>query len=51
VWNALAHGASDLDTLAARAGLPARECMAAVTALELAGCVECAPTGEVRKRP
>lgn len=50
VWEALAHGAADLDTLTARSGLPVRECLAAVTSLELAGAVECALTGEVRRR-
>lgn len=50
VWNALERGAGDLDTLTARARLPARRCLAAVTALELAGAVECALTGEVRRR-
>ena len=50
VWNALGRGALDLDSLAARAELPARQCMAAVTALELAGAIECALTGEIRRR-
>lgn len=50
VWDALARGPADLDTLAARSRLPARRCMAAVTALEIAGAVECAMTGEVRRR-
>jgi predicted Rossmann fold nucleotide-binding protein DprA/Smf involved in DNA uptake len=39
-----------MDTLAARSRLPARRCLAAVTALEIAGSVECAMTGEVRRR-
>lgn len=50
VWQALERGADDLDSLTARAGLPARRCLAAVTALELSGAVECALTGEVRRR-
>ena len=50
VWDALARGAMDLDALAARSALPARRCMAAVTALELAGAIECALTGEIRRR-
>jgi DNA processing protein len=50
VWDALAAGALDLDTLAARASLPARHCLAAVTALELMGAVTCELTGEVRRR-
>ncbi|HEU4641246.1 MAG TPA: DNA-processing protein DprA [Gemmatimonadaceae bacterium] len=50
VWTALAAGPADLDLLAARAALPARDCLAAVTALELAGAVECEMTGQVRRR-
>lgn len=50
VWSALAHGAVDIDTLAARAALPAAECLAAVTTLELGGWIECALTGEIRRR-
>ncbi len=50
VWDALGKGVADLDTLATRAMLPARECLAAVTALELAGAIECALTGEIRRR-
>lgn len=41
---------ADLDSLSARTALPARECMRAVTLLELAGAVECTLTGEVRIR-
>jgi DNA processing protein len=50
VWAALADGALDVDTLAVRSGLPARECLAAVTTLELSGAIECALTGEIRRR-
>lgn len=50
VWEALARGPADLDSLAARCALPARRCVAAVTALELGGAVECALTGEIRRR-
>ena len=50
VWDALGRGALDLDTLASHTALPAREVMAAVTKLELSGAVECALTGEVRRR-
>ena len=50
VWDTLGAGAMDLDSLAARSGLPARRCMTAVTALEIAGAVECALTGEIRRR-
>ena len=50
VWDALSCGALDLDTLATHTALPAREVMAAVTRLEMSGAVECALTGEVRRR-
>lgn len=50
VWRALRRGAVDLDTLCARASLPAQRCLAAVTALELRGSVECCLTGEIRRR-
>jgi DNA processing protein len=50
VWRALADGALDVDALAARSRLPARECLAAVTTLELSGAIECALTGEIRRR-
>jgi DNA processing protein len=50
VWDALSRGALDLDMLASSTALPAREVMAAVTRLELSGAVECALTGEVRRR-
>ena len=41
---------ADLDALCARTRLPARECMAAVTLLEIAGAIECTLTGEIRHR-
>jgi DNA processing protein len=50
VWKALARGANDIDALAASTDLPVRECLAALTALELSGAVECAQTGEIRRR-
>ncbi len=46
----LRRAPADLDSLTTRTRLPARECMAAVTALELAGAVECLLTGEIRMR-
>lgn len=49
LWNALAAGHADLDTLSSRSGLPAHETMAGVSALELRGLVECALTGEIRR--
>lgn len=50
VWVALEQGAASMDELCARAGLPARECMGAVSRLEIAGAIECALTGEIRRR-
>ncbi|HEY4305737.1 MAG TPA: DNA-processing protein DprA [Gemmatimonadaceae bacterium] len=50
VWAALESNAHSLDDLCARAALPVAECMAAVTGLELRGAVECALTGEIRRR-
>ena len=50
VWDALGKGALDLDMLASCTSLPARDVMAAVTRLEMSGAVECALTGEVRRR-
>jgi DNA processing protein len=46
---ALAHGAADLDTLCTRASLPAHEGMAALSALELRGLIECSLSGEIRR--
>lgn len=50
VWTALESGAQSLDELCARSMLPAADCLAAVTGLELRGAVECALTGEIRRR-
>jgi DNA processing protein len=50
VWSALADGGVDMDTLCHRSGLPAAQCLAAVTKLEMAGSIECALTGVVRRR-
>jgi len=50
VWDALRGGASSFDELCARAGLPLQQCLAAVTGLELRGAIECALTGEIRRR-
>jgi DNA processing protein len=50
VWSALGRGPMDLDSLCHVAGLPAAQCLAAVTNLEIAGSVECALTGEIRRR-
>ena len=50
VWEALARGGASIDELCARTSLPVAECMSAVTGLEVRGIVECAMTGEVRRR-
>lgn len=50
IWRALREGPADLDTLCHRSSLTVQRCLAAVTALELRGSIECALTGEVRKR-
>jgi DNA processing protein len=50
VWAALSRGALDIDALCHASGLPAAQCLAAVTRLELAGSIECALSGEIRRR-
>jgi len=50
VWSALAAGPLSIDAIAARAMINARDCVAAVTALELKGMAESLVTGEVRRR-
>lgn len=50
IWSALADGGLDIDALCHRSGLPAAQCLAAVTTLEIAGSIECALTGEIRRR-
>ncbi len=50
VWDALGGGPLELDSLVAATALPAARCLVAVTALELAGSVECELTGEIRRR-
>jgi DNA processing protein len=50
IWGALGDGAATLDELCARAALPVTQCLTAVTRLELRGAVECALTGEIRRR-
>ncbi|HET9424976.1 MAG TPA: DNA-processing protein DprA [Gemmatimonadaceae bacterium] len=50
VWGALERAAASFDVLCGRTGLPARLCLETVTALEIRGLVECAMTGELRRR-
>ena len=49
LWDALRDGTANLDTLCTRASLPAHEAMAAVSALELRGMIECCLSGEIRR--
>jgi DNA processing protein len=49
LWEALANGPADLDTLCTRASLPAHEGLAAVSSLEVRGMIECALSGEIRR--
>jgi DNA processing protein len=49
LWDALAGGPADLDTLCARARLPVHEGMAAASSLELRGAISCELTGEIRR--
>ena len=50
VWDVLAGGAIDVDTIAVRAHLPTTRCLAAITTLEVSGMVSCLLTGEVQRR-
>jgi len=50
VWKAIGGAAVNVNALAVSSGLDARDCLAAITSLELAGLVECLVTGEVRRR-
>lgn len=49
LWDALAEGAADLDTLCTRCRLPAQDTMAAVSALEIRGLIECSLSGDIRR--
>ncbi|MDP9279133.1 MAG: DNA-processing protein DprA, partial [Gemmatimonadota bacterium] len=50
VWDALAGGLTEMDSLPASTMLSMAECLAAVTSLEILGLVECSLAGEVRRR-
>lgn len=50
VWSAIGGETLPVDAIAARANLPPRECLAAITSLELGGMVESLLTGEIRRR-
>ena len=50
VWDALAGGLTEMDSLPASTTLSMAECLAAVTSLEILGLVECSLAGEIRRR-
>ena len=50
VWKVLASGPLDPDAISIRTRLTTRECLTAITSLELGGYVEVLLTGEVRRR-
>jgi DNA processing protein len=50
VWLALARGPLDVDSLCHVSGLPANKCLVAIGKLEVSGAIECALTGEIRRR-
>lgn len=49
VWEALGHGAAPMEVVANRAGLSLRDCMTAMTSLELRGMVSSGYLGEYRR--
>ena len=50
VWTAIGGETLPVDRVASRAKVSTRECLAAITSLELSGMVESLITGEVRRR-
>jgi len=50
VWDAIAEGYVETDSLPASTGLTIAECLAAITSLEIIGLVECSLAGEIRRR-
>jgi DNA processing protein len=50
VWDAIAKGFVETDSLPASTGLTMAECLAAITSLEIIGLVECSLAGEIRRR-
>lgn len=48
LWDAAGASPGDVESLALACGLPVRECLEALTILEMAGAVECLATGEIR---
>jgi DNA processing protein len=50
VWDALANGYTEMDSLPVTTGLTMAECLASVTSLEILELVECSLAGEIRRR-
>ena len=50
VWDAIAGGFVQTDSLPSLTGLMLAECLAAITSLEILGLVECSLAGEIRRR-
>jgi DNA processing protein len=50
VWSALAAGPLSVDTLSRKTSMSPRDCLTAITSLEIQGMVESLLTGEVRRR-
>lgn len=50
VWSVLGGESLSVDSIASRARLSTRECLAAVTSLELNGMIESLMSGEIRRR-
>jgi len=50
VWDAIAGGFVETDSLPASTGLTMAECLAAITSLEIIGLIECSLAGEIRRR-
>jgi DNA processing protein len=50
IWDAIAEGFVETDSLPASTGLTMAECLAAITSLEIIGLVECSLAGEIRRR-
>jgi DNA processing protein len=50
IWDAVAGGFIQTDSLPSATGLSLAECLAAITSLEIMGLVECSLAGEIRRR-
>ena len=50
VWDAIAEGFVQTDSLPTATGLSLAECLTAITSLEIMGLIECSLAGEIRRR-